>query len=56
MRRNPKGYDAAVDLLHGLKAVAEENDTAADFSQRLRDMRERHVNTQRFLERLVDLG
>lgn len=55
MRRNPKGYDAAADLLHGLKALAQENGTAAKFGQRLKEIRERHANKERFLERLVDL-
>lgn len=55
MRRNPKGYDAGAELLSGLKAIAEEKGTAAEFRQRLSDIRERHGGKGRFIQRLVDL-
>jgi hypothetical protein len=52
-RRNPKGYDNAIDLLLALKDVAEEAGTAADFMHRLAAIREEHANKMRFVERLA---
>jgi hypothetical protein len=54
-RRNPKGYDSAIDLLLGLRDVAEETGTAADFMRRLKAIREEHANKVRFTERLARL-
>jgi hypothetical protein len=54
-RRNPQGYERAASLLVDLKALADEKGMAPQFNRRLAQIRERHANKKRFIERLVDL-
>lgn len=55
-RRNADGYNKAAGLLHDLHAIAQERGESADFSRRLKDIRERHARKPRFIDRLADLG
>jgi hypothetical protein len=52
-RRNASGYDKAAALLLDLRTIADEGRTIAEYSRRLRTIRERHVRKERFLERLA---
>ena len=54
-RRNAAGYERAVGLLRDLRALAEENEWAEEFSGRVRTLRERHERKRRFIERLAGL-
>ena len=51
-RRNASGYDRAASLIVDLRAVAEEDDAMAEFTNRLDALRTRHARKQRFIERL----
>ena len=51
-RRNASGYDRAASLIVDLRAVAEEDDAMAEFTNRLDALRARHARKQRFIERL----
>ena len=53
--RNASAYDKAALLLSDLRVVAEQQGTLADFSRRVRSIRERHVRKARFLDRITDL-
>ena len=55
-RRNASGYNKAASLLFDLKAIAEERGTTADFTGRLRAIRERHARKERFIQRLRAMG
>ncbi len=55
-RRNPAGYDLAVGLLCDLQALAVEEGSQGDFSQRLASIRARHEKKRKFVERLSKLG
>jgi hypothetical protein len=55
-RQNKSGYDKAVSLLHDLRAVAEEHGTTADFSRRLKTIRERHARKRALIERLAGIA
>ena len=54
-RRNAAGYERAVHLLRDLRALAEEDGSAKEFSERVRSLRERHERKRRFIERLAGL-
>lgn len=54
-RRSAAGYERAVSLLRDLGALAEENGSVKEFSDRVRSLRERHGRKRRFIERLVGL-
>jgi hypothetical protein len=51
-RRNPSGYETAMGLLLDLEAIASEQGTLSDFTQRIEGIRERHVRKGKFIERL----
>jgi hypothetical protein len=55
-RRNPSGYDQAINLLCDLRALAIEEGSQHDFSQRLASIRARHEKKGKFIERLSKLG
>lgn len=55
-RRNPSGYDQAISLLCDLQALAVEEGSRDDFSQRLASIRARHEKKGKFIERLSKLG
>jgi hypothetical protein len=55
-RRNPAGYDRAVNLLLDLKALAAEDGNGSDFDRRLAAIRRQHETKRKFIERLVVLG
>lgn len=50
--KKPKEYDAAVELLNDLKALAERNGDTAAFTRRIRLLREQHARKPSLLERL----
>jgi len=50
--KKPKEYDAAVDLLRDLKAVAERDGGTPAFTARLRRLREEHARKPSLLDRL----
>lgn len=54
-RRNPAGYDRAANLLSDLRALAEEEGSRDDFNRRLAEIRARHKNKGKFIERLTGL-
>ncbi|MCY3755946.1 MAG: hypothetical protein OXG99_17870 [Alphaproteobacteria bacterium] len=54
-RRHASGYDRAAALLSDLKALAEEDDAAAAFTDRLNDIRLRHSRKWGFIRRLEEL-
>ena len=54
-RRNAAGYERAMRLLRDLRALAEEDGSAKDFSERVRSLRDRHERKRRFIERLAGL-
>jgi len=54
-RRNASGYDQALNLLCDLQALAAEEGSQDDFSQRLASIRERHEKKGKFIERLIKL-
>ena len=54
-RRNAAGYKRAVHLLRDLRALAEEDGSAKEFSDRVRSLRDRHERKRRFIERLAGL-
>ena len=54
-RRNAPGYDRAAALLADLQAIADERDETQDFAQRLARIRERHIQKQRFIDRLKNM-
>jgi hypothetical protein len=54
-RRNAPGYDRAAELLSDLQAIADESDAIEDFAQRLAKIRLRHIQKQRFIDRLKNL-
>ena len=54
-RRNAAGYERAVGLLRDLGALAEENGSVKEFSERVRSLHERHEKKRRFIERLAGL-
>ena len=49
------GYERAVHLLRDLRALAEEDGSAKEFSERVRSLRDRHERKRRFIERLAGL-
>jgi hypothetical protein len=55
-RRNQSGYDKAINLLCDLQALAIEEESQHDFSQRLASIRARHEKKGKFIERLSKLG
>jgi hypothetical protein len=55
-RRNSAGYDKAAGTLVDLRAIAEEQGTAPDFTRRLAAIRKRHARKERFIERLANFG
>ncbi|MEO3432788.1 hypothetical protein [Inquilinus sp. CAU 1745] len=55
-RRNPSGYDMAMELLADLRLIAEERGEGENFTRRLRSIRDRHARKKRFIERLVEMG
>ena len=55
-RRNAGSYDRAAEMLRDLQALAAERGTAEEFARRLRDIRERHVRKERFIDRLKGMG
>lgn len=55
-RRNGPGYDKAASLLHDLRAIAEEQGTLADFIGRVHELRARHAQKRRMIDRLAELG
>ena len=54
-RRNAAGYERAVHLLRDLRALAEEDGSVEEFSERVRSLRNRHERKRRFIERLAGL-
>lgn len=50
--KKPKEYDAVVDLLADLKALAERDGQTSAFSQRIRRLREEHARKPSLLDRL----
>jgi hypothetical protein len=54
-RRNPSGYDRAVDLLLDLQVLALEQNDRQDFDQLLASIRARHEGKKKFIERLIRL-
>ena len=54
-RRNAAGYERAVHLLRDLRALAEEDGSVEEFSERVRSLRDRHERKRRFIERLAEL-
>ena len=54
-KRHASGYDRAAALLFDLKALAEEDGAAADFVNRLNDIRLRHARKGQFIKRLEKL-
>ena len=54
-KRQANGYDRALALLLELRALAQEDDTMAAFSDRVRSLRDRHSRKLRFIERLREL-
>jgi hypothetical protein len=55
-RRNPAGYDNAMNLLFDIQALALEEGTRDDFDRRLGEIRARHEKKAKFIERLSKLG
>jgi hypothetical protein len=55
-RRNAAGYDRAAALLADLRELAAAAGSAPDFARRLTEIRRRHAQKGRFLERLDALG
>lgn len=55
-RRNPSGYNAAMELLADLSLIAEERGGAENFTRRLRAIRERHARKKSFIDRLAAMG
>ncbi|WP_315836069.1 hypothetical protein [Bradyrhizobium prioriisuperbiae] len=55
-RSNAGAYARAANLLRDLKAIAEADGTATDFSRRLSALRTRHARKERFIARLAELG
>jgi hypothetical protein len=54
-RRNPPGYDRAVNLLLDLQALAAEDGSRSDFDRHLAAIRRQHETKRKFIERLVVL-
>ena len=54
-KRQASGYDRALGLLLDLRTLAQEDDTMAAFSDRVRSLRDRHSRKLRFIERLREL-
>lgn len=54
-RRNGPGYDRAASLLRDLHDIATEKGGTAEFSRRLSNIRVRHAQKARFIDRLVDI-
>ena len=54
-RRNAAGYERAVHLLRDLRALAEQDGSVEEFSERVRSLRDRHERKRRFIERLAGL-
>jgi hypothetical protein len=50
--KQPKEYDHAIDLLKGLRDLAERTNTGEDFSERIRELRERHRSKPSLMQRL----
>jgi hypothetical protein len=55
-RRNAAGYDKAVNLLLDLKTISGKKGALEDFTRRLREIRNRHAQKARLIERLAKLG
>ena len=55
-RRNPAGYDQAINLLCDLRALAVEEGSQDDFNRRLGSIRARHGKKAKFIERLSKVG
>jgi hypothetical protein len=55
-RRNPAGYDQAINLLCDLKALAVEEGSQDDFNLRLGSIRAQHEKKGKFIERLSKVG
>lgn len=54
-RRNAAGYDKAASLLLDLETISKEAGTVEDFTRRLQDIRHRHAQKARLVERLTKL-
>ena len=54
-RRNAAGYNRAIGLLRDFRALAGENGSVKEFSDRVRSLRDRHQRKIRFIERLEEL-
>jgi uncharacterized Zn finger protein len=54
-RRNAPGYDKAASLLLDLRTIAEMRGTLVEFGRRLCEIRERHAQKRRFIDRLEKL-
>ena len=55
-KRNPDGYEQAVNLLLDLQMLAGEDGETETFASHIRSLRERHGRKPRFIERLAQLG
>lgn len=51
-RRNGQGYERATALLRDVRALAERQGWSIEFAHRLGDLRRRHIQKGRFIERL----
>ena len=54
-RRNTAGYDRAIGLLRDLRALADDNGSVKEFSDRVLSLRDRHQRKIRFIARLAEL-
>ena len=54
-RRNAASYERAIHLLRDLRALAEEDGSAKEFSERVQSLRDRHGRKRQFIERLAGL-
>ena len=54
-KRTYTSYDRAAELIFDLRALAEQDDDLADFSDRLKALRDRHHRKKRLIERLAKL-
>ena len=55
-RRNPRGYDTAIELLVDLKEISRNQGTQTEFARHVEAIRERHERKERFIQRLAGLG
>jgi hypothetical protein len=54
-KRNPDGYEQAINLLLDLQMLAGEDGETETFASHVRSLRERHARKPRFIERLAQL-